>query len=117
VKHSARTSLTQSEVIGKQVTVHFWDIPAGEVGVDTVHQRRVVTHLRRQRTEQVTNSLLVLHVNVEIPKQDDAGADAIAAVGEFARLPESFHDVDAVLLVEGDARYLIEADHVVLTSR
>jgi hypothetical protein len=85
--------------------------------VDTVHQRRVVTHLRRQRTEQVTNSLLVLHVNVEIPKQDDAGADAIAAVGEFARLPESFHDVDAVLLVEGDARYLIEADHVVLTSR
>ena len=42
------------------------------------------------------------------------GADALRAAAELAGLHVSLHDVDAVLLVEGDAGDLIEADDVVL---
>ena len=95
----------QSEMIGEQVAAHLRDVPTGEIGLDAVHQRRVVTHLRRQRTEQVTNSLLVLHVNIKIPKQHDAALspNAIATARKLARLHKPFHDVDAVFLVERHA--------------
>jgi hypothetical protein len=87
--------------------------------VDAVHEGGVVAHLRRQRPEQVPNALLVLHVHVEVADQHDGavGADALLATAELAGLHVALHDVDAVLLVEGDARDLVEADHVVLADQ
>ena len=87
--------------------------------MDAVHERRVVPHLRRQRAEQVADALLVLDVDVEVADHDDAavGADALLAAAELAGLHVALHDVDAVLLVEGDAGDLVEADHVVLADQ
>ena len=87
--------------------------------MDAVHEGRVVPHLGRHRAEQVADPLLVLHVHVEVADHHDAavGPDALLAAAELAGLHVSLHDVDAVLLVEGDARDLVEADHVVLADQ
>jgi hypothetical protein len=87
--------------------------------MDAVHEGRVVPHLGRQRAEEVADALLVLHVDVEVADQHDGavGADALLAAGELAALHVALHDVDAVLLVEGHARHLVEADHVVLADQ
>ena len=45
------------------------------------------------------------------------GADALLAAAELAGLHVALHDVHAVLLVEGDAGHLVEADHVVLADQ
>src|SRR5882762_10047770 len=86
--------------------------------MDAVHKRGVVAHFRRQRPEQMTDALLVLHIDIEIADQDDAaiGADALAPARELATLHVALHNVDAILLIERDARYLIEAHHVVLAD-
>jgi hypothetical protein len=87
--------------------------------MDAVHESRVVPHFGRQRAEKVADALLVLHVHVEIAYQHDGavGADALLAAGELAALHVALHDVDAVLLVEGNTRHLVEADHVVLADQ
>src|ERR1700736_4375710 len=83
-----------------------------------VHERGVVAHLRRQRAEQMADALLVLHVDFKISDQDDRsiGPDALATARELAALHVALHDVDAVALIERDARDLIEAYHVVLAD-
>ena len=45
------------------------------------------------------------------------GPDAFLAPAELAGLHVALHDVDAVLLVEGDAGDLVEADHIVLADQ
>jgi hypothetical protein len=106
----------EPEVVGEVGRVELGDIPAGQVGVDAVHERRVVAHLGRQRREQVADALLVGDVDVEVADQHDraVGADRLTASRELAGLHVALHDVDAVLLVEGDAGDLVEADDVVL---
>ena len=66
--------------------------------------------------EQVADAELRLDVDVEVADHDDAalGADALLAAAELAGLHVALEDVDALLLVEGDAGDLVEADHVVL---
>ena len=65
-----------------------------------------------------TGEVLLLTVDVEVAYHHDAavGTDLVLAAAELARRHIALHDVDAVLLVEGDARYLIEADNVVLAD-
>ena len=73
----------QAEVVGEQIAADLRHVPAGQVGVDAVHERGVVAHLGRQRAEQVADPLLVLHVHVEVADHHDAavGADALLARG------------------------------------
>ena len=70
-------------------------------------------------TEEMSDPLLVLHVHIEVADHDDAavGPDTLLAAAEFPRLHVPLHDVDAVLLIEGDARDLVEADHIVLAHQ
>ena len=55
-------------------------------------------------------------VDVEVADHDDpaVGTDRLLAPAELTGLHVALEDVDAFLLVEGDARDLVEADHVVL---
>src|SRR5690348_16841926 len=66
----------------------------------------------------MTNTLLVDDVNLEVPNHDDAAAraNALPPAAELARLHVALHDVDAILLIEGDAGDLVEADDVVLAD-
>jgi hypothetical protein len=109
----------QTEVIGQQVAVDLWQIPARQVGVDAVHESGVVAHLGRQRAKQMADALLVLHVHLEVAHHHHTavGANALLATTELAGLHVALHDVHAILLVEGDAGDLIEADHVVLADQ
>ena len=87
--------------------------------MNAVHEGGVVAHLERHGAEEVPYPLLVLYVHIEISHHDDAavGADAFPAAREFAGLHVAFHDVDAVLLVEGDAGDLIKTNDVVLANK
>ena len=87
--------------------------------MNAIHERRVVPHLRRQRAQQMSDPLLLLDIHIEIADHDDAavGADVLLAAAELARRHVALHDVDAVLLIEGDAGDLVEADDVVLADQ
>ena len=87
--------------------------------MNAIHEGRVVAHLRRQRAQQMSDPLLLLDIDVEVADHDDAavGADVLLAAAELARRHVALHDVDAVLLVEGDAGHLVEADDVVLADQ
>ena len=79
-------------------------------------ERRVVAHLFRHRTKQMTTAKLVGNVYLEIADHNDStiGPDALLASTELTRLHVTLENVDAFLRVEGDARHLVEADDVVL---
>lgn len=66
----------------------------------------------------MADTLLVADMHVEIADQHDAavGPDAFAPPRELSGLHVALHNVHAVLLVEGDAGNLVEADNVVLTD-
>ena len=63
----------------------------------------------------MTIALLVLHIHIEVADHDDRaiGPDAFLAPAEFAGLHVTLHDVEAILLIEGDTRNFIKADHIV----
>ncbi|EXI72922.1 MAG: hypothetical protein AW07_03058 [Candidatus Accumulibacter sp. SK-11] len=109
----------QPEVLSENGRLELRNVPARQVAMDAVHERRVVAHLRRQRLKQVAHALLMLHIDLEIADHDDrtVGADALLAARELAGLHVPLHDVHAVLLVEGDAGHLVEAHHVVLAHQ
>ena len=58
----------------------------------------------------------MLYIDIEVTDKHHGaiGTDAFLTPAEFARLHVALHDVDAVLLVEGDAGDFVEADDVVL---
>jgi hypothetical protein len=57
--------------------------------MDAVHERGVVPHLRRKRTEQVADPLLVLDVHIEVADEHDAAVrpDALAPPARTRRTP------------------------------
>ena len=55
--------------------------------------------------------------NVLLYATSTAADNALPAARELPRLHVSFHDVNAVLLIEGNPRDLIEADDVVLADK
>ena len=109
----------QSEVICQEFLADLGHVPTWQEGMNPIHERRVVAHLRRHRAEQMPDPLLVLNVHLEIADQNDAaiGTDVLLAATELARLHVSLHDVHPVLLVERYSRHLIEADDIVLAHK
>ena len=95
------------------------EVPARRIGMEPVMESGVVAHFLGQRAEQVADALLLLDVDVEVADHDDPAlaADALLAAAEFAGGHVALHDVHAILLVEGDTGYFVEADHVVLADQ
>src|SRR5271165_3195018 len=67
----------------------------------------------------MANSLLLLHVHVEVADHHNAARrpDALLATRELTGGHVAFEDVHAVLLIEQNARHLIEAHQVVETHK
>ena len=110
----------QSEVIGEvRARIELGKVPARHVGVNAVHERGVVAQVGGQRAEQVAGALLLRGVDIEVADHDHAAvrADALLAARKLARFHVPLEDVHAVLLIEGDAGNLVEADHVVLADQ
>ena len=76
-------------------------------------------HLWRQRFQQMPNPLLVFDIDVKVTHEHQATvrAYAFAAPAELSRLHVALHDVDAILLIEGDAGDFVEADDIVLGNQ
>src|SRR6266849_6403652 len=87
--------------------------------MNAVHKCCIVTHFRRHRPEKVTNTLLVFYINVEVPNHNDTAAcsNTLSSPAELTGFHIAFHDVDPILLIEGDARYLIEAHNIILANQ
>ena len=110
----------ETEVIGQVFAgLQLRIVPAGRIGMNSIHEGRIVAHLGWHGAQEVTNLLLLLYIDVEISDHDDAalGADALFAAAELARSHVALHDIDAVLLVEGNPGNLIEADDVILADQ
>src|SRR5664279_5584341 len=67
----------------------------------------------------MSNTLLVLDIHIEVSDHHDAtfGPDTLAAPRELTRFHVALHDVDAVLLIEGDSRHLIKTHNVILANK
>src|SRR5262245_13642741 len=93
-------------------------IPAWRVGMNAIHESRIVPHLGRHWAEEMANLLLLLDVYIEIADHHHAafGANVFFPATELPRCHIALHDIDAVLLVEGDARDLIKANDVILAD-
>ena len=87
--------------------------------MDSIHEGGIVAHIRRKRTEEMPDALLMFDVDIEVSDHYDAavGANALFAPAELPRFHVALHDVDAVFLIEGDAGDLIEADNIVLANQ
>ena len=101
------------------IGIELRKVPTRHVRVDAVHEGGVVAHVGRQRGQEVAHTLLSLHLDIEIAHHHDAavGPNALLAAGELTGLHVALQDVDAVLLVEGHARHLVEAHNVVLADQ
>ena len=106
-------------MVGDQVLIDLGHVPTRQERVDAVHEGGVVPHFWRHRPKEVADALLVLYIDVEIAYHHDAaiGANALFASTELTGLHVALRDVHAIVLVEGDARHLIKADHVVLANQ
>src|SRR6266851_755735 len=87
--------------------------------MESIHKCCIVTHFRWHWSKQVTNALLMFYVNFKVSNHNDtaAGSDAFSPSAELTRLHVAFHDIDPILLVEGYAGYLVEANNIVLTHQ
>ena len=101
------------------ILIDLGNIPARQKGVDSVHESRIVFHLGWHRPKQVSDALLMFNIHIEVANQNDAaiGSDAFLATAEFTGLHVPLHDVHAILLIERDTGYLVEADHIVLADQ
>ena len=63
-------------------------------------------------------SLLVLDINVKVADQNKASisANAFFSTAKFTGLHVALHDIDAIFLIEGDARNFVKADDIVLAN-
>lgn len=68
---------------------------------------RVIRHFGRQGTKQIPDALLH-NIHVIVPHHHDAplGANALLATAKFSQGHVAFHDVYAVLLIEGNTGHL-----------
>jgi len=114
--HLGKEVTHEAEMVCEVRRVELRHIPAGQVRMDAIHESRVVTHLFRERREEMPHAQLLVNVDVEVADHDDPalGSDRLATAAEFPGLHVALEDVDAFLLVERDAGDLVEADHVVL---
>src|SRR4051794_3632275 len=101
-------------MLGEGSGAQLRDVPSGHIGVDTVHKGRIMPHFWGQRTKQMPNPLLVLHVDVKVANHDDAAisTNTLLAAAELGGLHVAFHDVDAIFLVKGDTGDFIKAHDV-----
>ena len=76
----------KTEVIGQQFAVYCWQIPAGQIGVDAIHEGGIVPHLQRQWAKQMPHSLLMLYVNVKVTHHyySAIGANALFAATKLS---------------------------------
>ena len=103
----------QAVPMGEKLRAHLRDFPAGNVGVEAVEERRV-DHRFGERGKQVTG----LHqgidwlVNVADEHHRGVGVDRITAPGKGTRRHVVLHDLDAILVLERNARHFVEGHHI-----
>src|SRR5947207_513099 len=103
-------------MVSQAVAADFRNIPPRKIGVNSIHESSVVTHLGRKRAEEMADALLMLDIDLKVSDHHDAavGTNTLLTTAEFARLHVALHDVHTVLLVEGHTGDLVKTDHVIL---
>ena len=103
----------QAILVREELGPHLRDFPAGNVSVEAVEERGV-DHRFGERGEEVAclDERIDGLVDVADEHHRGIGIDRVAATGERSRGHIVLHDLDAVLVLEGDARDLVEGHHV-----
>ena len=67
----------EAEMVGHMLGgIQLREVPSGHIGVQAVHEGRVVAHLRGQRAQQMSDPLLLLDVHVQVADHDEAAVGA-----------------------------------------
>ena len=87
--------------------------------MDAIHKGRVITHLTWERSKKMSDTLLVLDVDIKVPDHDNTAicTNAFLATAELARLHITLHDVYAIFLIERNTGDFIKADDIVLANQ
>src|SRR2546423_14489609 len=87
--------------------------------MNTIHKCCIVTHFRRHRPEEVTNTLLVFYINFEVSNHHDTAtrSNTLSSSAELTGFHIAFHDVDPILLIEGYSGYFIKAYNIILANQ
>ena len=70
--------------------------------MDAIHKGSIVSHLFRHRAEQVTNTLLMLHIYIKVANHYNSAvsSDWFFASAELTTFHVTFHNVYTVFLVK-----------------
>src|SRR6266487_128948 len=87
--------------------------------MNAIHKCCIVTHFRWHRPEKVTNTLLVFYINFEVSNHHDAAtrSNTLSSPAELTGFHIAFHNVDPILLIEGNSRYFIKAYDIILANQ
>ena len=103
----------QAVLVREELGPHLRDFPAGNVGVEAVEEGRV-DHRFWERGKQVARLDQRIDRLVDVADEDHRGigVDGIPATGERPRGHVVLHDLDAILVLERNARHFVEGHHV-----
>jgi len=106
-------------MICKQASIHFWYIPSRNVRMDSIHKCGIILHFRRQRSEQVADSLLMLDIHIKITHKNKSAicTNALFTAAELSGFHIPFHDIYTVFLIKGYAGDLVKTDNIILADK
>ena len=104
----------EAVVISKVFRTELRDLPAGDIAVHAVEEGRIGTHLRRERIKQAAGLQQDIHALVDVAHEHhrSAGGLFFLATGKGTGGHVVFHDLDAIFILEIDARHLVEGNAI-----
>ena len=106
-------------VVGKVFRPELGDLPPGDITVHAVQECRIRTHLRREGIKQAAGLQQDIHALVDVADEYHRGAGGLffLATGKRTGGHVVLHDLDAVFILEVNARHLIEGHAVPQTHK
>ena len=99
----------QPVLIGEELRPHFRNFPARDVGVEAIKKRRI-DHGLGEWGQQMRSFDQGLDTLVDVADEDhrSVSVDRLSPPGKRPRSHVILHDLDTVMILEGDARHLVE---------
>ena len=100
----------EAVVIGEMLRTELWDLPAGNIAVHTVKERRVRSHFGRERVKEAGRFQQHIHALIDISDEDHRSGRGFffLSTGKGAGRHIVLHDLNAVLVLEVDTGNLVE---------
>ena len=101
-------------VVGKVFRSELRDLPARDIAMDSVKERRVRSHLRRERFKKAGCFKQHIHALIDVAHKDHRSTCRLffLATGEGTGSHIVLHDLNAVFILEMNSGNLIKSDAI-----